>query len=81
MQFTRNQRMREKGALDVPMSCVAESFKFDLIDCVCDVQYDAALFATFERVRCMLDGRLVDGYAIPHRVMRQVEYRPYQMVW
>ena len=81
MEFTRNQRMREKGALDVPLSCVAESFKFDLIDCVCDVQYNAELFATFERVRCMEGGRLVDGVAIPPRVMRQVEYRPFTMVW
>ncbi len=81
MMFKRNQRLRTKGALDVPISCLSESFEFDLVDGIYDIQYNEEVFKSFAKVKCLHEGILVSGYTIPHRSMRQVEYRPHKMIW
>ncbi len=81
MMFKRNQRLREKGALDIPLTCLAESFKFELVDGIYDIQFNAEMFKEFPKVKYLSDGIQVNCYRIPHRNMRQVEYFPHKMVW
>jgi len=52
-------RSREYGALFVPVECEADKFVFDLLDCVCEIVYDAALFDTFPQVKIMYEGVVV----------------------
>ncbi len=49
--FTRALRSREHGALLVPVVVDAAVYRFDLLDCMCEIAYDPALFASFPRVR------------------------------
>ena len=81
MQITRNQRMREVGACDVPLTFEDDVFVFDFFDCVCEIKYSKELFETFPRVKLMHEGCLVKGYTIPFRLLKQTLYRPHVMVW
>ena len=81
MRFTRKMRSREYGALFVPVECEAEKFEFDLLDCVCEIQFNAELFDTFPQVKIMYEGAVVYAYDIPHRRTKQKLFRPYAMVW
>ena len=81
MMFKRNLRLREKGALDLPLSCVSETFEFELVDGIYDIQFNEETFKSFPKVKCLNEGELVACIRIPHRSMRQVEYYPHKMIW
>ena len=81
MRIERPFRLRQCGATDIPLSFEDPIFIFDLIDCVCEIEYSADLFSTFPRAKVMHDGVLVDGLTIPFRMLRQTEYRPFKMIW
>ncbi len=79
--FTRALRIRECGALHVPCAIEAEMFKFDLLDCDCEIKYDAELFSTFSKVRAMHDDVLGDCWVIPMKSVKQTAYKPYKMIF
>ena len=79
--FTRQLRLRECGALHVPVAIEAELYIFDLLDCVCEINYDKELFNTFDQVRILHEGVLSNSYCILITKVKQNEYRPYKMVW
>ena len=81
MRFTRQMRSREYGALFVPVECDAELFVFDLLDYVCEIQFNAELFDTFPQVKIMYEGVVQYAWDIPHRRTKQTLFRPYEMVW
>jgi len=81
MRFTRQMRSREYGALFVPVECEADKFVFDLLDCVCEIQFDAALFDTFPQVKILYDGVAQFAWDIPRKRTKQTLFRPYEMVW
>jgi hypothetical protein len=81
MRFTRSLRSREYGALFVPVELEADRFEFDLLDCVCEIQFDAALFDTFPQVKILYDGVVQYAWDIPQKRTKQIEYRAYMMVW
>ena len=81
MKITRDLRMRQCGATDVPLSFVDAVFQFCFIDCDCEIEYSAEVFKSFPKAKVMHEGILVDGYTIPHRLLKQTAYRPYSMVW
>ncbi len=81
MRFTRAMRSREYGALFVPVELEAELFEFDLLDCVCEIQFDAALFDTFPQVKIMYEGVVQYAWDVPHKRTKQTLFRPYMMVW
>ena len=81
MKFTRKMRSREYGALFVPVECDAEKFVFDLLDCICEIVYDAALFDTFHQVKIMYEGEVVYAWDVPHKKTKQTLFRPYEMLW
>jgi hypothetical protein len=79
--FTRELRIRECGALHIPCTIEAEVFKFDLLDCDCEIQYDAELFSTFSKVRAMYDDVLGDSWVVPMRRVKETLYKPYKMIF
>jgi hypothetical protein len=79
--FTRDMRSREWGALFVPVGIEAESFTFDLQDCICEIVYDKELFDTFPQVRMNYHGTIQHAYDIPHRRTKQIKFKPYEMQW
>ena len=79
--FTRELRIRECGALHVPVAIEAKTYKFDLLDCDCEIKYDAELFSTFPRVRALHDGVLGDAWVIPMLRVKQTVYKPYKMIF
>ena len=81
MRFTRGLRSREYGALFVPVELEAEKFVFDLLDCVCEIQFDPVLFDTFDQVKILYEGVVQMAYDVPHKKTKQIEYRAYVMVW
>ena len=81
MRIERPLRLRQCGATDIPLSFEDPIFIFDLIDCVCEIEYSPELFKTFPRAKVMHEGVLVDGLTIPFRLLRQTEYRPFKMIW
>ncbi len=82
VRFTRRQCLREGGALLIPVSmCDAEMFTFDLIDGIFTLQYDAVVFAGFERSKMLCNGNLVECFKPRHYDVTQVLYRPHQLVW
>ena len=81
MKFTRSLRSREYGALFVPVAIDADRFVFDLLDCVCEIQFNAALFDTFDQVKILHEGVVQMAWDIPHKKTKQIEYRAYVMVW
>ena len=81
MRFTRGLRSREYGALFVPVAIDADRFVFDLLDCVCEIQFDPVLFDTFDQVKILHEGVVQMAYDVPHKKTKQIEYRAYVMVW
>ena len=81
MRFTRSLRSREYGALFVPVAIDADRFVFDLLDCVCEIQFDPVLFDTFDQVKILHEGVVQMAWDIPHKKTKQIEYRAYVMVW
>ncbi len=80
-RFIRALRIRECGALHVPCAIEAELYKFDLLDCDCEIKYDPELFSTFHKVRALHDGVLGDSWVIPMWRVKQTKFKPFQMVW
>ena len=64
MRFTRGLRSREYGALFVPVAIDADRFVFDLLDCVCEIQFDPVLFDTFDQVKILYDGVVQMAYDV-----------------
>ena len=81
MKITRDLRMRQCGATDVPLTFADAVVQFCFIDCDCEIEYSPDLFSTFPRAKVMHEGVLVDGLTIPFRLLRQTEYRPFKMIW
>ena len=81
MKITRDLRMRQCGATDVPLSFADAVFQFSFIDCDCEIEYSPELFKSFPKAKLMHEGVLVDGYTIPHRLLKQTAYRPFKMQW
>ena len=79
--FTRQLRLRECGALHIPVAIEADIYIFDLLDCVCEIKYDKELFETFDQVRVLHEGVISNAYCIPITKVKQTEYRGYVMVW
>ena len=79
--FTRALRIRECGALHVPVMIEAELYKFDLLDCDCEILFDPVLFSSFSKVRAMHDGVLGDAWVIPMWRVKQTKFKAYQMIW
>ncbi len=79
--FKRNLRMREHGALCIPVTVSADVFRFDLQDIVCDITYDEQLFSTFERARHIHNGASVIHWIVPRNAVKQVEYMPMVLKW
>jgi hypothetical protein len=79
--FTRALRIRECGALHVPCAIEAALYRFDLIDCDCEIKYDAELFSSFSKVRAMHDDVLGDAWVIPMKSVKQTAYKPYKMIF
>ena len=81
MKITRDLRMRQCGATDIPLSFADDIFQFCFIDCDCEIEYSDELFKSFPKAKLMHEGVLVDGVTIPFRLLKQTQYRPYQMQW
>ena len=79
--FTRQLRLRECGALHIPVAIEAELYIFDLLDCVCEIKYDKELFETFDRVRILHEGVLCNAYCIPISRVTQTSYKSYILTW
>ena len=79
--FTRALRSREHGALLVPVVIDADLYRFDLLDSVCQIQYDPELFATFPRVRVTYGRDVCDAWCVPRSQVTQLAYKPYQLDW
>ena len=75
--FTRALRIRECGALHIPVANEAEMFKFDLLDCDCEIIFDAELFSTFNIVRTM-EG---DAWVVPMKCVTQTKFKAYILTW
>ena len=81
MMFTRDMRSREYGALFVPVNIEAETYTFDLQDCICEINFNKELFDTFPQVRITFEGSVQWAYDVPQRRTRQTKFKPYQMEW
>ena len=79
--FTRPLRMRENGALCIPVTVSADVYRFDLQDIVCDITYDEALFATFARAKRIHNGESIIHWIVPKDAVKQVEYKPMLLKW
>ena len=79
--FTRALRSREHGALLVPVVVDADVYRFDLLDCVCEIEYDPELFASFPRVRVTYGRDVCDAWCVPRDKVSQLEYKPYRIDW
>ena len=80
-RFIRALRIRECGALHIPCAIEAELYKFDLLDCDCEIQYDVELFSSFSKVRAMHDDVLGDSWVVPMKSVKQTLHKPYKMIF
>ena len=73
-------RSREYGALFVPVNIEAETYTFDLQDCICEINFNKELFDTFPQVRITFEGTIVYAYDIPHRRTKQIKVKSSQVI-
>ena len=82
VRFTRSQLVREGTALLIPVSMAGnDGFEFDLIDGIYTLEYDKDVFAAFEKTKMKWEGKLVDCFRPRHYDVKQVLFRPHNMIW
>ena len=82
VRFERRQRCREGSALLIPVSMYGNSsYEFDLIDGIFILDFNAEIFAGFERTKMLWEGSVVDAYKPRHYDVVQVLCRPSELVW
>ena len=80
--FTRRQRCREGSALLIPVSMYGNSsYEFDLIDGIFTLDFNAEIFASFEKSKMLWEGSVVECYKPRHYDVVQVLCRPSELVW